>query len=106
MKLERRFLSEPVAVEQVGDSKKIKGYAAKFNSRSSDLGGFTEIVDPKAFDRALRDKSDCRALWNHDTNYVLGRVKSGTLELTKDTTGLHYAIVPPKTQVAQDLMVS
>jgi HK97 family phage prohead protease len=106
MKLERRFLSEPVAVEQVGDSKKIKGYAAKFNARSFDLGGWFEEIDPKAFDRALRDKSDCRALWNHDTNHVLGRVKSGTLELTKDSTGLHYAIVPPKTQVAQDLMVS
>jgi HK97 family phage prohead protease len=106
MKLERRFLSEPVAVEQVGDSKKIKGYAAKFNSRSFDLGGFVEEIDPRAFDRALREKMDCRALWNHDTNHVLGRVKSGTLELNKDSTGLHYSIVPPATQVAKDLMVS
>jgi Escherichia/Staphylococcus phage prohead protease len=47
--------------------------------------------------------NDIRALWNHNTQYVLGRNKSGTLELKTDDKGLFGVVKLPKTQYAQDL---
>ena len=52
------------------------------------------------------DTDDIRALFNHDPNYVLGRNKSGTLELREDEQGLLVRIKPPNTQWARDLQVS
>ncbi len=43
---------------------------------------------------------------NHDPNYVLGRNKSGTLELDEDDIGLAVEIDPPETQWSKDLQVS
>lgn len=67
----------------------LRGYAAKFNSMSEDLGGFRELLAPGAFRAALRSNPDVRLLFNHDSNYVLARTASGTLELREDATGLH-----------------
>lgn len=54
-------------------------------------GGWTESVDPHAFDDALRG-ADVRALLNHDTTLVLGRTTAGTLELKTDEHGLYGKI--------------
>jgi uncharacterized protein len=83
----------------------ITGYAAVFNSLSEDLGGFREKIDQGAFSKTI-NADDIRALWNHDSNHVLGRNKSGTLALSEDQRGLQIDIVPPDTQFARDLMVS
>ncbi len=88
-----------------GETKQIRGYAAVFNSFSQPLGGFREIIRPGAFKKTLRD-ADVRALLNHDPNYVLGRKSAKTLELSEDDKGLRYAITPPDTSFANDLMVS
>ena len=101
-KIERRYTSQPVLVDG-GDSPRIRGYAAVFNSLSEDMG-FREKVDPHAFDGTLND--DVRALWNHNSDAVLGRTKSGTLRLSVDAKGLKYEIDPPDTQAARDLMTS
>jgi hypothetical protein len=103
MKIERRFINQPVTVSDDPSSPKISGYAAVFNSRSEDMG-FVEIVDPHAFDGTLT--ADVRALWNHNSDAVLGRTKSGTLRLSVDAKGLKYEIDPPDTQAARDLMTS
>ena len=84
---------------------KIVGYAAVFDKLSEDLGGFREKIQKGAFKDALK-KSDARALWNHDNNYVLGRESSGTLKLKEDDKGLYMEVDPPDTQFAKDLMVS
>lgn len=71
----------------------IEGYAAVFNTESKDLGGFREVVAPGAFTRSLKEGRDTKALFNHDANYVLGRRKNGTLELSQDERGLKFRCV-------------
>ncbi len=83
----------------------IVGYAAIFNTLSDDLGWFREKVDPGAFADTIKT-DDIRALWNHDSNFVLGRNTSGTLTLSEDERGLKIDVIPPDTQWARDLMTS
>lgn len=86
-------------------SPKLIGYAAMFNVEA-DIGGyFREMIAPGAFAKAI-GTADVRALFNHDSNLVLGRNKAGTLILTEDATGLQVEIDPPDTALARDLMVS
>lgn len=85
--------------------KKIEGYAAVFNQWSEDLGGFRERIADGAFTNTLKT-ADVRALWNHNADYPLGRVKAGTLSLSEDSRGLKFSIIPPDTQYARDLMTS
>lgn len=84
---------------------KLTGYASVFNQWSEDLGWFKERVRPGAFKKSIKE-SDIRGLFNHDPNYVLGRNKSGTLELVEDSKGLKIDIDPPDTQWARDLVTS
>lgn len=83
----------------------LRGHAAMFNTRSQDLGGFTEILEPGTFRKALRGKPDVRLLKNHDPNYVLARTTAQvdgkpSLELREDASGLHvWALVEPRTWV-------
>lgn len=73
----------------------IRGVAALYNSESRDLGGFTEVLLPGAFDRALADPNlDVFAKLDHER--VLGRSISGTLELSLTERGLEYVIHPKK----------
>lgn len=102
-KREFRFFTSEVRAESDGDKKYLTGYAAKFGTRSEDLGGFRETINPKAFDRALKEKQDVRALVNHDSSKVLGRSSAGTLELGTDATGLKYRVLLPNTTYAHDL---
>lgn len=105
--VERRFF-KGAELRATGDGdgpKKLEGYAAVFDVRSENLGGFREVIAPGAFTKAVAE-DDVRALWNHDSNHVLGRTKSGTLKLSEDDHGLKMEVEPPDTQVARDLIVS
>ena len=82
------------------------GYAAKYGVWSQPLGGFRERIKVGAFDRALESGQDVRALMNHDPNFVLGRTKSGTLQLSSDDVGLRVSIRPPEADWARGLMES
>jgi hypothetical protein len=107
MNIERRaFALDDIKIEERGDGKTpvIRGHAAVFDKLSENLGGFREKIAPGAFSDVLDD--DVRALFNHDSNHILGRTASGTLKITQDKTGLRYEIDPPDTQTARDLLVS
>ncbi|QKK60741.1 phage major capsid protein (plasmid) [Lactiplantibacillus plantarum] len=68
--------------------KTIEGYALLFNSPSKDLGGFVEVIDPKALDNV--DLSNVIMLDQHDYSKPLASVKAGTLTLETDDKGLHF----------------
>lgn len=93
------------AVGRPGD-RRITGYAAVFDQPSLDLGGFREVIHPGAFRNSLASGADVRALINHDPSLVIGRIKSGTLEVAEDPIGLRIAIRVPDTAAARDLLVS
>jgi HK97 family phage prohead protease len=84
----------------------IEGHAAVFNRLSRNLGGFVEVVSNSAFDKSLADNPDVRALINHNPSALLGRTRSGTLRLSKDTEGLAYEVDMPDRSDARDLLVS
>jgi hypothetical protein len=104
--VERRNITQEFRVAPDGEAAKISGYAALFDTPSENLGGWTEIIDPNAFDNVLAGNPDVRALWNHNPDAVLGRTTASTLSLSIDSRGLVYAIDPPDTNLAKDLMVS
>ena len=85
---------------------RLRGYAAMFDRMSENLGGFRERIQRGAFQRSLDEGADVRSLWNHNSQYVLGRTRSGTLKLTEDEDGLRVDIDPPDTAWARDLMTS
>ena len=85
---------------------KISGYASVFNSRTSIGDYFDEVIKPGAFARTLSDNDDIRALFNHNWDNVLGRTKSGTLQLIEDERGLKFELDLPDTSTARDLAAS
>jgi len=101
---EERALPGNVEVrEREGGGAIIRGMAAMYDKLSENLGGFREIIAPGAFEDT--DMSDVRGLFNHDSNFVLGRSKSKTLRLTRTKEGLEYEIDVPDTQTIRDLVV-
>lgn len=105
IEIERRSFPVREMRASDGDTPQISGYAAVFNELSENLGGFYERIERGAFAKTI-DSSDVRALWNHDSNYPLGRTRAGTLALSEDETGLAFKIDPPDTSYARDLIVS
>jgi HK97 family phage prohead protease len=111
--VERRFMSlgEMPAklsfVKKRGASggMKFKGYAARYQSTSNDLGGFREVLAPGAFDKVLgrRSKPDVILTYNHNADLLLARTASGTLSLASDEKGLRFSADAPDTQLARDL---
>ncbi|MBB6622166.1 phage major capsid protein [Clostridium gasigenes] len=64
----------------------------KYNSKSQLIDGqFYEVLSPKAFQYEV-----VKALWNHDTNIVLGSTRNNTLKLNNGAEGLSFEIEVPK----------
>ena len=105
-RLERRVVTTPLSLtraEGEGESgRTAAGHAAVFNELSVDLGGFRETIKPGAFAESIK-RDDIRALFNHDSDHVLGRNTSGTLKLKEDDVGLFTEVELPDTQLARDL---
>jgi len=109
---QRTFEIEALELRQgEGQAPLIAGYAVVFDSWSevmTDSRGraFRERFAPGAFDRALGANPDIRALWNHNTDLPLGRVRNGTLNVRKDGAGIRFDLVPPDTSWGRDAIES
>lgn len=75
------------ASEQEG-KKRISGYFAVFGETYEICPGVTESIDPHAFDGAIGEGADVRALIDHESRLVLGRTIPRTLMLRVDGKGL------------------
>lgn len=93
MRFEKRAF--PADLELEGDSEpRLTGYAAVFDSPSEELwGGVREVIRPGAFTKTLQE-GDIRALWNHNTDLVLGGTRSGRLQIAEDGRGLRFDLRP------------
>lgn len=80
------------------------GYAALFNSETS-LGEFAEVIRPGAFTRTLAapTAANIRAIYEHDSKSLLGRVGASTLRLREDDKGLAFELDLPDTTLGRDL---
>ncbi|MGY2133646.1 HK97 family phage prohead protease [Hymenobacter sp. HD11105] len=91
---ERRFLEGgkvELRLAADGTPTHFTGQAIVCGVRSKNLGGFVEIIAKEALDEA--DTSDCIGVFNHNRDTLLGRVSSGTLQLTRNADGgLDYEI--------------
>lgn len=77
------------------DGIRISGYGSVFG-RWYNVYGFKERVAPGAFTKTLQEHPDIRGMFNHDPNFLLGRTKSGTMEVYEDRKGLKYDILADK----------
>jgi HK97 family phage prohead protease len=91
------------------------GYAAVFDSPTILIPAnamwdgspeVREVIERGAFDKTLSDGGDCSAVWNHNTDIVLGRRGNGTVNLTPDEKGLKTEIFPPDTDYIADVALA
>lgn len=103
----RSFTGDAPVIESREDgqeSRRIVGYAAKFDKWSLPIGGwFKEKISRGAFDDVL--KGDVVAVFNHDKNYILAR-NGSTLNLSVDDVGLRYEFEAPNNTAGNDLLES
>ena len=105
--IERRYVDLEVTELRVDENENVlEGYAAVFGKWSDNLGFFREKIRKGAFKRSIKDGADVKALFNHDSNMILGRVKNDTLEVKEDDKGLFYRVQLPETSYAKDLYES
>lgn len=93
-------------IRLVKRTRRVEGYGIVFNKESKDLGGFKEIIDPKAVDGVI-EGSDVLALLNHNEDKgVLARSTNGegTLDLTIDKTGVKYSFEAPDTVLGDEVL--
>lgn len=102
-KRETRNFDADFEIREKGDGMTFVGYAAKFNSRSENLGGFVETIQPGAFRKSLRSRNDVKLLVNHDAGRVLASSRAGTLRLKEDAVGLRVEADLPNTTDGRDM---
>ena len=81
----------------------LSGYAAVYGQETR-IGRYREVIKQGAFKRTLSEDRDVLALADHDQKQVLGRTKSGTLQLREDPHGLHFTLTLPDTQAGRDVV--
>jgi hypothetical protein len=104
MNIETRCYNSNIQTRAEGEDNIAEGYAAVFGAEY-DMGWYTEVVEKGAFEDALK-KSDIRALFNHNSDMILGRQSAKTLEVSEDDKGLFTRIKIPETQAGKDFKIS
>lgn len=88
------------------ENRHIEGYGSVFNKRSLDLGGFTEMIAPGAFDGVI-ENSDVKCYLDHNPNRgILARSRNGegSLTLSVDDEGLKYSFDAPHTALGDEVI--
>lgn len=88
-----------------GDAPRIVGHGAVWDQETEIWPGMREVVRRGAFAATLRDSSDIKGLFNHDSGIVLGSTRAKTLALAEDDNGLAYTIDAPQTQLVRDMVL-
>jgi HK97 family phage prohead protease len=99
----RTFRSGSLRAMSQGDegSMVISGRALSYNVLSADLGGFKERLQPGCFARHLKTAPDVLCRREHETGFLLGRTKNGTLTLQDGPDGLDFrCIIDPADPIA------
>lgn len=101
------FELEDVEVRKNDDSGAVtvSGYAAVFEKLSAPMFGFREKIRAGAFTKSI-SKNRVKALWNHNSDKVLGSTKAGTLRLEEDKKGLRFELDLPDTTSGRDAEIS
>lgn len=100
--MEIRNLIQTPTLDQ--KTRKINGTAVVFNQRSEDLGGFTEEIDPHAFEGV--DTTDVVLLYNHNIGDVLARTSAETLTLSITDRGVEFEATIPETTLGNDTITN
>lgn len=90
---------------RIVEDRTIEGYALVFNQESRIMYDFEkrhyfkEIIKPSAITKELIERSDVKALLEHDNKRMLARSFNGkgTLHLEVDEIGLKYRFIAPNT---------
>ncbi|WMI82089.1 HK97 family phage prohead protease [Anaerotignum sp. MB30-C6] len=85
------FKSEFRTREEETGEKIIAGYFIVYNQQTELWHNFFEEIASGACTKSL-NLNDVRALYNHDSNFVLGRKSAGTLMLKEDSYGVYGEI--------------
>lgn len=88
------------------ESREVSGYAIVFDSESTGIAGFTEVIDRNALTGVI-EKSDVLCLLNHNEDKgVLARSNKGvgSLQLEIDEKGLKYTFEAPNTALGDELL--
>lgn len=103
--MEIRSFGNSAAPQVSGESRTIEGYAIVFGQESEVLFDkskkrrFIEVIQPGAVTQELLERSDVKALLEHNAQRMLARSYNGkgTLTLTVDAHGVKYRFDAPAT---------
>jgi uncharacterized protein len=96
--IERLANTAPLECRSTANGKPavIEGYASVFNSPSQPMGpqGFVEIVDPSFHNKQKADNAfqNIVAKYDHRSDFLLGKVSAGNVEVEVRSGGLWYAV--------------
>lgn len=80
----------------------VSGYFAVFDQPTEIYPGENEVIKKGAFTESLK-KEEVVALWNHDSQKVLGRTSNDTLDLEEDDHGLKGTLHIAPTSYGKDV---
>lgn len=101
---EYRVLAEQEIRQGDDGVTKIIGYAAVFD-KPAEIYGFQEVIRKGAFLESI-EQDDVRALIDHDSGKVLGKVSAGNVILYEDDIGLRYEVILKGQSYANDLLIN
>lgn len=100
---QKRDIKSNISMVENEGKRTINGFIP-YNSRSVYMGFYEEIT-PTAFNKTLRDGADVKALFDHDSSKLLGRVKNQSLRLESRDDGLYIECDLPETSYANDAYI-